>query len=89
VTLFAYPNGEPGRDYGARDVTLVRRLGFRAAVSTAWGFADPHSDSLQLPRVGSWGASAWRYSARIALARRGPRGATCPPVQVAAGSCAS
>jgi peptidoglycan/xylan/chitin deacetylase (PgdA/CDA1 family) len=89
VTLFAYPNGEPGRDYGARDVALVRRLGFRAAVSTAWGFADPHSDSLQLPRVGSWGASAWRYSARIALARRGPRGATCPPVQVAAGSCAS
>jgi peptidoglycan/xylan/chitin deacetylase (PgdA/CDA1 family) len=80
IELFAYPNGEPGRDYGERDVALVRRLGLRAAVSTARGFADRRSDAFQLPRIGSWGASAWRYSARIALARAGTRGEPLPVV---------
>ena len=28
VTLFAYPNGKPGQDYQARDVSLVRKAGF-------------------------------------------------------------
>jgi peptidoglycan/xylan/chitin deacetylase (PgdA/CDA1 family) len=74
VEFFAYPNGRPGRDYGARDVAIVRRLAFRAAVSTAWGFADGRTDPHQVPRVGSWGRSAWQFSGRIALARRGSRG---------------
>ncbi len=76
IELFAYPNGLPGSDYGPRDVALVRRLGFRAAVSTAWGFADRHSDLLQLGRVGSWGDSAWRFSGRLALTRAGSRGSS-------------
>ena len=29
VTLFAYPNGKPGRDYGPRDVELVKAGGLR------------------------------------------------------------
>lgn len=86
VDLFAYPNGRPGRDYGPRDVALVRRLGFRAAVSTAWGFADRRSDPLQIPRVGSWGDSMWRFSGRLALARARSRGASCTePVAAADG----
>lgn len=85
IELFAYPNGQPGRDYGARDVSLVRRVGFRAAVSTAWGFADRQSDRHQIPRVGSWGESAWRFSGRLALARRGARGETCAAMPEAGG----
>jgi peptidoglycan/xylan/chitin deacetylase (PgdA/CDA1 family) len=77
VDLFAYPNGRPDRDYGPRDVALARRVGFRAAMSTAWGFADQRSDRYQIPRVGSWGESAWRFSARLTLARAGSRGASC------------
>jgi peptidoglycan/xylan/chitin deacetylase (PgdA/CDA1 family) len=77
VDLFAYPNGQPGRDYGPRDVGLARRLGFRAAVSTAWGYADRHSDRHQIARVGSWGGSAWRFSGRLALARGASRGESC------------
>ncbi len=77
VELFAYPNGRPGRDYGARDVELVRRAGFRGAVTTAWGYADSDTDPLQIPRVGTWGNSRWRFSARLVLARARSRGATC------------
>ncbi len=77
VNLFAYPNGRPDQDYTARDVELVRRAGFTAAVSTEPGYADARSDPLQLPRVGSWGDRLWRYSGRLALARRGTRGAGC------------
>jgi len=40
VTLFAYPSGKPGRDYGPRDVRLVKEAGFVAAVSTIGGVAN-------------------------------------------------
>lgn len=77
VRLFAYPNGQPGRDYRARDVALVQRAGFSAAVTTAWGFADRESGPYEIPRVGSWGGDAWRFSGRLALARGGSRGESC------------
>jgi peptidoglycan/xylan/chitin deacetylase (PgdA/CDA1 family) len=54
VTLFAYPNGTPLRDYGAEHVRMVREAGFHAAVSTAWGAASRGSDMLQLPRFTPW-----------------------------------
>ncbi|MDN2671978.1 polysaccharide deacetylase family protein [Janthinobacterium sp. SUN026] len=56
VTLFAYPNGKAGRDYGAPHVAMVKRLGFQAAVATDWGVARPGADLdlLQLPRFTPW-----------------------------------
>jgi hypothetical protein len=57
VTLFAYPNGKPGRDYGPRHVELVREAGFAAAVSTLGGVADRDSDLFQLPRFSPWDKS--------------------------------
>jgi peptidoglycan/xylan/chitin deacetylase (PgdA/CDA1 family) len=65
VSLFAYPNGRPGRDYDATHVDQVRRCGFAAAVSTAWGAAGRSSDLLQLPRMLPWERSALKYSARL------------------------
>lgn len=85
VRLFAYPNGRPGQDYGPREVGLVRKAGFRAAVSTAWGFADRATDVYQIPRVGSWGASTWKFSARLALTRARTRGPSCDPPMLGAG----
>ncbi|HVF63986.1 MAG TPA: polysaccharide deacetylase family protein [Casimicrobiaceae bacterium] len=54
VTLFAYPNGVPNRDYDATHVRMVREAGFVAAVSTATGAARAESDLFQLPRFTPW-----------------------------------
>jgi peptidoglycan/xylan/chitin deacetylase (PgdA/CDA1 family) len=65
VTLFAYPNGRPGEDYGERDVDLVRRTGFRAAVSTRRGPCGQSSDCWQLPRVSPWDRTPLRWLSRL------------------------
>lgn len=65
VTLFAYPNGRPGRDYTAVHVKMVRELGFRAAVSTAWGAARAAADLHQLPRFAPWDVDATRFVLRL------------------------
>ncbi|MHB8762733.1 MAG: polysaccharide deacetylase family protein [Deferrisomatales bacterium] len=54
VTVFAYPNGKPGRDYDAGHVTMIRELGFSAAVSTAWGVSTRNTDLLGLRRFTPW-----------------------------------
>lgn len=54
VRLFAYPNGKPGRDYGAEHVRLVREAGFEAAFSTGWGVSSARADLFQLPRFTPW-----------------------------------
>ena len=56
VSLFAYPNGKAGRDYGPTHVDIVRQLGFDAAVTTDWGVARAghNLDLLQLPRFTPW-----------------------------------
>lgn len=65
VCLFAYPNGKPGKDYLREHVTIVRDLGFEAAVSTAWGVASEGSHPWQLPRFTPWDASPSRFMARL------------------------
>ena len=63
VTLFAYPNGVPDRDYGAHAVALAREAGFAAAMSTSAGYADRRSDLYQLPRFTPWTTQPARFSA--------------------------
>jgi peptidoglycan/xylan/chitin deacetylase (PgdA/CDA1 family) len=65
VTLFAYPNGRPGRDYRPEHVAMVKRLGFEAAVSTAWGVAHQSSDPYQLPRFTPWDRVPGRFALRL------------------------
>jgi peptidoglycan/xylan/chitin deacetylase (PgdA/CDA1 family) len=65
VRLFAYPNGKPRMDYGARDVGIVRELGFAGAVSTAWGAGLRHSDPLQIPRFTPWDRTPTRFVLRL------------------------
>lgn len=65
VTSFAYPNGVPGKDYTGLHVDIVRRAGFRLAVSTAWGCATNRIDRYQLPRIGSWDRTPERFSLRL------------------------
>jgi peptidoglycan/xylan/chitin deacetylase (PgdA/CDA1 family) len=61
VTLFAYPNGRPGRDYTAEHVRMVKDAGFAAAVTTAWGAASRDSDVFQLPRFTPWSSRLLKF----------------------------
>lgn len=65
VELFAYPNGQPGRDYLPRHAALARELGFRAALATRWGVSTAVSDPFQLPRFTPWDLSPERFMARL------------------------
>ncbi len=66
VTLFAYPNGRPGRDYLPRDVALAQQAGFVAAVSTSPGAARRGDDPFQLPRFTPWDRTRLAFGARMA-----------------------
>jgi peptidoglycan/xylan/chitin deacetylase (PgdA/CDA1 family) len=70
IAVFAYPNGKPGRDYGRRDVQLVKDAGFLAAVSTARGIAGRGSDVYQLPRFAPWDRNVAKLHLRLILASR-------------------
>ncbi len=70
VSLFAYPNGRPNRDYSSAHAAMVRRAGFSCAVSTAWGAADGQSDPFQLPRVALWDRNPLKRTARLLRAYR-------------------
>jgi peptidoglycan/xylan/chitin deacetylase (PgdA/CDA1 family) len=67
VTLFAYPNGKPGLDYRKEHVSMVQKLGFEAAVSSAWGVANAASDPYQLPRFTPWDKTPGKFLLRLLL----------------------
>lgn len=71
--VFAYPNGMPGRDYGERDVALVKRAGYGSAVSTARGVSTQRCDRYQLPRFTPWDRSMWAFGLRCAQTIVGTR----------------
>lgn len=50
VTAFAYPNGQPGRDYTSATVALVKQNGFDLAFTTRAGFATASEPSLEHSR---------------------------------------
>jgi peptidoglycan/xylan/chitin deacetylase (PgdA/CDA1 family) len=66
VGLFAYPNGKLGKDYVEEHATLVREIGFDAAVSTNWGAASRDSDFMQLPRFTPWDRNRFFFGGRLA-----------------------
>ena len=70
VDVFAFPNGKPGTDYGRSHVDLLKRQGFRAAVTTAPGVSRTGDDPYQLPRFTPWGRSLPVWAARLALSQR-------------------
>jgi len=67
VTVMAYPNGRPRQDYAREHVEMVRKAGFRGAVTTAAGAARVGDDLLQLPRFSPWDRALWNWSARLWL----------------------
>lgn len=65
VRLFAYPNGKPGEDFSAREVSLVRDAGFLAAASTQWGCSDRATSLFQLRRFTPWDRSRLAFGMRL------------------------
>lgn len=65
VTLFAYPNGKPGEDYGPESVELARKAGFAAAVSTQPGVSNRGTDLFQLRRFTPWDQDRLRFGLRM------------------------
>ncbi len=65
-TLFAYPNGKPGKDYQARHIALVRDAGYRAAWTTEFGAWDGEADCYQIPRFTPWRWDALHYFQQLA-----------------------
>jgi peptidoglycan/xylan/chitin deacetylase (PgdA/CDA1 family) len=64
-TMFAYPNGVPGKDFAHRHVELVREAGYAGAVTTSWGVATAGSDPYQLPRFTPWDDDPKRFALRL------------------------
>ena len=62
VSLFAYPNGIPGQDFTADHVRMVRKAGYKAAVTTQHGVARCGESIYQIPRFTPWGPDSYRYS---------------------------
>ena len=61
IRFFAYPNGKPGVDYLPEQASIVRDMGFDAALSTHWGAASRSSDIYQLPRFTPWSPKLSRF----------------------------
>ena len=65
IRFFAYPNGTPRQDYDASHVEQVEKLGFEAAVSTAWGVASSQISRFQLPRFTPWDQTRGAFMIRM------------------------
>lgn len=64
IDSFAYPNGQPGTDYGDKDVVIVKQLGFKAAVSTRKSIANYQDSPFELPRFTPWDKSMTKFMLR-------------------------
>jgi len=65
VRFFAYPNGNPGVDFTARDKQIVKDAGYKAAVSTRVGVSGKVTDVWELPRFTPWDKKPQMFHARL------------------------
>ena len=65
VSLFAYPNGKPDKDYLDKHAEMVRQAGFAAAVSTAAGVSSETTSVFHLPRFTPWDRTQLPYAIRL------------------------
>lgn len=68
VTLFAYPNGQPG-DYTEESKAILKRCGFSCAVSTSAGVNTSMTDRFALHRRHVWDETPDAFYLRFLLER--------------------
>jgi len=66
IRYFAYPNGRYKQDYNQRHVDILKRLNFKAALSTHWGVGTASTDKMQLPRFTPWDRTTLPFLFRAA-----------------------
>lgn len=71
VETFAYPNGNPERDFAPKHLDMVREAGFSAAVTTERGVGRPGDDPLLIPRFTPWDRTPLRFATRSVFALAG------------------
>jgi peptidoglycan/xylan/chitin deacetylase (PgdA/CDA1 family) len=68
IEFFAYPNGKYQQDFNDDHVSIVEKLGFKAAFSTEWGVAQPDVDgAYKLKRFTPWDRSPSKFCLRLAM----------------------
>lgn len=67
VESFAYPNGQPGKDFHPCHRDSLAGLGFNCAVTTQQGVAAADTDPFMLPRFTPWDRQPARFLARLLL----------------------
>jgi len=65
VRLFAYPNGKPGKDFGAGHVAMAREAGFNAAFTTVPGAITRQDDRFALARSRPWDQTPLMFGLRL------------------------
>jgi len=65
ISLFAYPNGIPGKDFDLDHVRMISELGFEIAVTTSTGGVRKTSFPLLWPRQSIWQDSSLRALSAI------------------------
>jgi len=66
VMSFTYPNGAPGKDFGGAHIDMVKRAGYRCALTTLYGTARANTSLYQIPRFTPWGPTATRMKIQFA-----------------------
>lgn len=66
-SLFAYPNGKFGHDFGVREMAMVRDAGFVYAFTTQLGVATAAADPRALPRLEPWERTPLQFHLRRLL----------------------
>ena len=70
LRFFAYPNGVPERDFNDEHASIVRRVGYEAALTTRPGVSTASTDPFQMPRFTPWDRTPFRFSMRLILNMR-------------------
>lgn len=65
VRLFAYPNGKPGKDFGARHAAMACEAGFTAAFTTVPGAITREDDRYALARSRPWDQTPLMFGLRL------------------------
>lgn len=65
ISLFAYPNGRPEKDYLLKHAVMVQDAGYAGAVTTSPGAARHGADYFQLPRFTPWDRTELRFGLRL------------------------